>query len=126
MRTSSLLGWFLIISLLLLSQSLIISCGRPGSKITPLERGLVEHEENADGSHGHHHDHLRVFVRKSKSKSKKKKNKSSATRTLLSNPFTYVSTVIWPLGNFPCCWQKKKKEGFFANKVISNKSKTNS
>ncbi|KAG7540873.1 hypothetical protein ISN45_Aa07g010220 [Arabidopsis thaliana x Arabidopsis arenosa] len=93
MRTSSLLGWFLIISLLLLSQSLIISCGRPGSKITPLERGLVEHEENADGSHRHHHDHLRVFVRKSKSK-KKKKDKSSATRTLLSNPFTYVSTVV--------------------------------
>ncbi|CAH8274789.1 unnamed protein product [Arabidopsis lyrata] len=93
MRTSSLLGWFLIISLLLLSQSLIISCGRHGTKITPLERGLVEHEENADGSHGHHHDHLRVFVRKSKSK-KKKKDKSSATRTLLSNPFTYVSTVV--------------------------------
>ncbi|ESQ54129.1 hypothetical protein EUTSA_v10026754mg [Eutrema salsugineum] len=90
MRSSSLLGWFLIISLLLLSQSLIISCEH--SKITPLERKLVEHEEkNADGSHGHHHDHLRVFVRKSK---KKKKKKSSATRTLLSNPLTYLSTVV--------------------------------
>ncbi|CAA7048716.1 unnamed protein product [Microthlaspi erraticum] len=87
MRTSSLLGWFLIISLLLLSQSLIISCQPQALKKGP-GRGLVEHEENADGSHGHHHDHLRVFVRKSKKK--KKKDKSSATRTLLSNPFTYV------------------------------------
>lgn len=92
MRTSSLLGWFLIISLLLLSQSLIISCDEHhGTKIIPLGRELVEHEENADGSHGHHHDHLRVFVRKSKSK---KKKKSSATRTLLSNPFTYLSTIV--------------------------------
>ncbi|CAH2077438.1 unnamed protein product [Thlaspi arvense] len=95
MRTSSLLGWFLIISLLLLSQSLIISSEYHEQKITPLGRKLVEHEENADGSqsHGHHHDNLRVFVRKSKSKKKKKKDKSSATRTLLSNPFTYLSTV---------------------------------
>ncbi|XP_010438143.1 PREDICTED: uncharacterized protein LOC104730238 [Camelina sativa] len=93
MRTPSLLGWFLIISLLLLSQSLIISCDTYGSKIVPLGRKLVEHGENADESHGQHHDHLRVFVRKSKSK-KKKKDKSAATRTLLSNPFTYVSTVV--------------------------------
>uniref|UniRef100_A0A1J3I4B5 Transmembrane protein n=2 Tax=Noccaea caerulescens TaxID=107243 RepID=A0A1J3I4B5_NOCCA len=90
MRTSSLLGWFLIISLLLLSQSLIISCENHESKITPLGRELVEHEESADGSHGHHHDHLRVFVRKSKKK--KKKKKSSATRT--SNQFTYLSAVV--------------------------------
>ncbi|XP_006284800.2 uncharacterized protein LOC17880654 [Capsella rubella] len=88
MRTCSLLGWFLIISLLLLSQSLIISCETHGSKITPLSRKLVGHGENAEESHG-----LRVFVRKSKSK-KKKKDKSSATRTLLSNPFTYVSTAV--------------------------------
>ncbi|XP_010432957.1 PREDICTED: uncharacterized protein LOC104717124 [Camelina sativa] len=95
MRTPSLLGWFLIISLLLLSQSLIISCETYGSKIVPLGRKLVEHGENAYESNGQHHDHLRVFVRKSKSKSKKKKkDKSSATRTLLSNPFTYVSTVV--------------------------------
>ncbi|VVB10931.1 unnamed protein product [Arabis nemorensis] len=93
MRTSSsLLGWFLIISLLLLSQSLIISCEyHETSTIRPLggDRKLVEHEENADGSHGHHRDQLRVFVRKSK-----KKKKSSATRTLLSNPLTYLSTVV--------------------------------
>lgn len=100
MRTSSLLGWFLIISLLLLSQSLIVSCEYHESRKIPLGRGLVEHEENADGSHGHHHDHLRVFVRKSKKNKKKKKDKSSATRTLLSNPFTYLSSFVLVLAAF--------------------------
>ncbi|KAF8097503.1 hypothetical protein N665_0286s0014 [Sinapis alba] len=93
MRTSSLLSLFLIVSVLLLSQSHIISSKKKGSTITPLGRELVEHEEYPEGSsHGHHHhDHLRAFVKKSK---KKKKKKSSATRTLLSSPLTYLSTVV--------------------------------
>ncbi|KAJ4873068.1 putative membrane lipoprotein [Raphanus sativus] len=94
MRTSSLLGLFLIVSVLLLSQSHITSCKRDGSRIIPLGRELVEQEEYPEGSsHGHHHhDHLRAFVKKSK-KSKKKK-KSSATRNILSSPLTYLSTVV--------------------------------
>ncbi|CAF2030666.1 hypothetical protein Bca4012_080679 [Brassica carinata] len=93
MRTSSLLSLFLIVSVLLLSQSHIIS-SKTGSTIKPLDRKLVEHEEYPEGSsHGHHHHgHLRAFVKKSK-KSKKKK-KSSATRNLLSSPLTYLSTVV--------------------------------
>ncbi|KAJ0262977.1 Uncharacterized protein HA466_0034220 [Hirschfeldia incana] len=95
MRTSSLVSLFLVVSVLLLSQSHIISSKPHGSRITPLDdRKLVEHEEYPEGSsHGHHHhDHLRAFVKKSK-KSKKKK-KSSATRNLLSSPLTYLSTVV--------------------------------
>ncbi|CAF2132369.1 BnaA03g50470D [Brassica napus] len=94
MRTSSLLYLCLLVSILLLSQSHIISSEHQGSRIRPLDRNLVEHEEYPEGSsHGHHHhDHLRAFVKKSK-KSKKKK-KSSATRNLLSSPLTYLSTVV--------------------------------
>ncbi|KFK29645.1 hypothetical protein AALP_AA7G160300 [Arabis alpina] len=91
MKTSSLLGWFLIISLLLISQSLIVSCEHHGTTIVPLGgRKALEHAENADESHRHHHDNLRVFMKKTK----KKKKKSSATRALLSSPLTYLSTVV--------------------------------
>ncbi|CAH8355660.1 unnamed protein product [Eruca vesicaria subsp. sativa] len=92
MRISSLLSLFLIVSVLLLSQSNIISCKKRGSTIRPMGRGLVEHEEYPEGSsHGHHHhDHIRAFVKKSK----KKKKKNSATKTLLSSPLTYLSTVV--------------------------------
>ncbi|CAN8273388.1 unnamed protein product [Cochlearia groenlandica] len=90
MRSSYLLSLFLIISILLLSQTLKISC-RNHNKIIPLGRELVEHEERQN----HHHDHLRVFMKKDddkKKKKKKKKDKSSAPRSLAQ--FSFISTII--------------------------------